>query len=75
MSRFLDTRGRSTLGIGICGRCSKKFSLDDLSPDPNAPGLMVCDKDRDDFDPYRLPGPAPDVIALPFTRPDDPMVV
>jgi hypothetical protein len=75
MSRSLDTRGRSTLGIGICGRCSRKFSLDDLMPDPNSPGLMVCSRDRDDFDPYRLPSRPADNIVLKFVRPDEVLTV
>lgn len=70
MSVFLDTRGRSTLGIGICGRCSRKFSLDDLMPDPNYPGLRVCRADLDEYDPYRLPARQPDRITLRFPRPD-----
>lgn len=70
MPRFLDTRGRTTLGIGLCARCSRKMSLDDLHPDPNAPGLMVCRADLDEFDPWRLPARPPDRVALRFTRPD-----
>jgi hypothetical protein len=70
---FLDTTGNNTLGIGICGRCSFKFPLDMLKPDPNVPGLMVCAADRDDFDPYRLPARSPDKINLPFVRPDTPL--
>lgn len=70
MAVFLDTRGRSTLGIGLCARCSRKFALDDLQPDPNYPGLMVCRADLDDFDPYRLPARQPDNITLRFVRPD-----
>jgi hypothetical protein len=70
MSVFLDTRGRSTLGIGICARCSRKMSLDDLYSDPNAPGLRVCKVDLDVLDPYRLPARQPDRIVLPFVRPD-----
>lgn len=73
MARFLNTRGRPTLGIGICSRCSIKFPLDKLSPDPNYPGLMVCDKDKDQYDPYRLPARQPEKISLPFTRPDAPL--
>lgn len=73
MSVFLDTRGRSTLAIGICGRCSRKMSLDDLYSDPNYPGLLVCLEDRDDFDPYRLPARQPEVISLRFPRPDTPL--
>lgn len=74
MPMFLNTQGRSTLGIGICGRCSRKFSLEDLHPDPNNPGLRVCAADRDQFDPYRLPAPQPDKITLRFVRPDEPLV-
>ena len=73
MGLFLDTRGRSTLGIGICARCSRKMSLDDLYSDPNAPGLRVCKADLDVLDPYRLPPRQPDRMALPFLRPDVPI--
>jgi hypothetical protein len=73
MPKFLDTRGKSTLGIGLCARCSRKFSLDDLSPDINYPGLMVCAADSDDLDPYRLPLPPADQISLRFVRPDTPL--
>ena len=70
MPIYLDTRGRSTLGIGICARCSRKFPLGDLQPDGNSPGLWVCAADNDQLDPYRLPAPAPDTIVLPYCRPD-----
>jgi hypothetical protein len=73
MARFLNTRGNPTLAIGICGRCSIKMPLGDLMPDPNYPGLLVCEKDRDQYDPYRLPARQPDNILLPFTRPDAPI--
>ena len=70
MGVWLNTRGRSSLAIGICGRCNRKFPLDDLCPDPNIPALMVCDKDRDQFDPYRLPARRTENISLRFPRPD-----
>lgn len=73
MPQYLDPTGNSTYGIAICGRCSKKFFLHELSPDPNTPGLMVCEADRDDFDPYRLPARQAEDISLPFTRPDVPL--
>lgn len=73
MSVFLDTRGRSTLGIGVCGRCSRKMSLDDLYPDANYPGLRVCREDLDEYDPYRLPARQPEVITLQYPRPDTPL--
>ena len=73
MGLYLNTRGNATLGIGICSRCSRKFPLDKLRPDPNYPGLRVCDKDLDDFDPYRLPPRQTENITLPFTRTDTPI--
>jgi len=73
MSIWLDTRGRSTLGIALCARCSRKMSLEELFSDPNSPGLKVCRADLDQLDPYRLPPRQPDQITLPFVRPDSPL--
>jgi energy-converting hydrogenase Eha subunit F len=73
VSVYLNTRGKTTLAIGICGRCSRKFSLDDLYPDPNYPGLRVCRVDMDEYDPYRLPARQPEVISLQYPRPDTPI--
>jgi hypothetical protein len=73
MGRWLNTRGNPTLGIGICGRCSIKMPIGQLQPDPNYPGLLVCEKDKDQYDPYRLPARQPDNIVLPFVRPDTPI--
>ena len=73
MGHFLDTRGNSTLGIGICARCSRKFPIGELRSDPNFPNLMVCKEDSDQYDPYRLAPRAPDQIVLPFVRPDLPL--
>lgn len=73
MSVFLDTRGRATLAVAICGRCSRKFPYDELMPDPNYPGLRVCRDDLDQFDPYRLPARQTENIALRFPRPDTPL--
>jgi len=73
MSVFLDPSGQATYGIAICGRCSRKMLLAELSPDPNYPGLMVCEQDRDEYDPYRLAPRRPDQIVLPFNRPDTPI--
>ena len=70
MPIFLDTRGRGTLGIGICDRCRRKMSIEELYSDPNSPGLRVCLMDRDEFDPYRLPARQPEVITLQTFRPD-----
>lgn len=71
MPRFLNTEGRSTLAIAICDRCRMKRPLDTLGPDPNFPGLRVCDQGcRDDLDPYRLPARQTERINLRFPRPD-----
>jgi hypothetical protein len=72
-SVFLDPRGHSTYGIALCGRCSRKFFLDELHMDPNSPGLMVCIADLDVLDPYRLPARQTENITLPFIRPDTPL--
>jgi hypothetical protein len=73
MSIFYDPTGKSTYGIGICDRCSRKMSIADLYSDPNSPGLRVCLEDLDDLDPYRLPARQTENITLPFTRPDTPL--
>jgi|TARA_B100000780_G_C21089241_1_gene438932 hypothetical protein len=70
VSIYLDPTGQPTFGIAICARCSIKFLLSELSPDPNFPGLMVCEADKDRLDPYLLPPRRPDQIVLPFNRPD-----
>lgn len=85
MSEYLNTLGRTRLAIGICGRCSLKFALDDLSPDPNYPGLLVCGTPgamtgqgtwiggsgcSDMYDPYRLPPRETEDITLEMPRPD-----
>lgn len=73
MPRFIDPTGEPTYGIGICARCSRKFRLAELHPDPNYPALMVCEADTDDYDPYRLAPRKEDQITLPFVRPDLPV--
>lgn len=70
MPVFLDTRGNPTLGVALCDRCSRKMPIHELHPDPNFPGLRVCRKDLDDYDPYRLPARQPETITLPFLRTD-----
>lgn len=73
MSIFIDPSGESTFGIAICARCSRKMPLDDLYSDPNAPGLMVCIDDLDEYDPYRLAARPTEEINLRFVRPDRPL--
>ena len=71
MPLFIDPTGKSTFGLGVCARCWRKFSLEDLFSDPNSPGLKVCIDDLDDYDPYRLPARRTEDITLPFYRPDE----
>lgn len=73
MPTFINPSGHANYGIGICDRCKFKFPLDELFRDPNYPGLRVCIKDRDQFDPWRLPARQTERINLPFVRPDVPV--
>lgn len=70
MSAYLDTRGNSILSVAICDRCRRKFPYVDLKPDPNFPGMRVCEVDLDNFDPWRLPARQTENIALRHPRPD-----
>jgi len=71
MSRtFLDTTGNPTLGVGICDRCRKKFPIDELRPDRDTPGLLVCRDDNDERDRYKLPQRKPESVSLRNIRPD-----
>jgi len=70
MSIFLNTTGKPTLGIGICDRCHKKFPIDELRPDRDNPGLLVCERDNDQLDRYKLPARVPESLTLRRIRPD-----
>lgn len=70
MPKYLNTLGNRTYAIGICDRCGCKFPYDELQPDPESPGLRVCEKDRDLPDPYMKPAKKPEVISLRYPRPD-----
>jgi hypothetical protein len=68
---FLDTRGLTSVAIGICDRCKMKRAYVDLGRDPNFPGLRVCNQGcADQIDPYRLPARKTERINLRFPRPD-----
>jgi hypothetical protein len=74
MPRFLDTTGLTSIAIGVCDRCKMKRAFVQLGPDPNFPGLRVCDQGcRDQFDPYRLAARKTERINLRFPRPDVPL--
>lgn len=70
MPMFISTQGNQKVAIAICSRCSCKFPYTDLSPDPNYPGLLVCDDDLDNLDPWRLPSRETENITLDHPRPD-----
>lgn len=70
MSRYVDTTGHTSAGIGLCDRCQRKFPLDELRPDGDSPGLLVCREDRDQLDPYKLPARKQENISLRVIRPD-----
>ena len=71
MPRFLDTRGNAVIAIFICDRCRMKRPIIEAMPDPNFPGLKVCQQGcADEKDPYRLPARKTERITLQFPRPD-----
>ena len=71
MPRFLNTEGNASIAIFICDRCRMKRAIIEAMPDPNFPGLKVCQQGcADQLDPYRLPARQTERIALRFPRPD-----
>lgn len=71
MPKWLDTTGMASLAIAICDRCKMKRTFVSLGPDPNFPGLRVCDQGcKDNLDPYRLAARQTERINLRFPRPD-----
>jgi len=71
MPRFLDTTGNAVIAIFICDRCKMKRAIVEAMPDPNFPGLKVCQQGcADEKDPYRLPARKTERITLQFPRPD-----
>jgi len=71
MPRFLNTEGNASIAIFICDRCRMKRAIVEAMPDPNFPGLKVCQQGcADQIDPYRLPARQTERIALRYPRPD-----
>jgi hypothetical protein len=71
MPRFLDTSGNAVIAIFICDRCKFKRPIIEAMPDPNSPGLKVCQQGcADQKDPYRLPARKTERITLQYPRPD-----
>lgn len=76
MALFLDTRGKSSLAVGICGRCKMKRASVDLRPDGDRPGLIVCGEGcSDQLDPYKLPARRSENISVQYPRPDEDLIV
>ena len=74
MPRFLNTEGNASIGIFICDRCKMKRAIVEAMPDPNFPGLKVCQQGcADQKDPYRLPARKTERITLLYPRPDVPL--
>jgi hypothetical protein len=71
MPMFLNTEGNASIAIFICDRCRFKRPIIEAMPDPNFPGLKVCQQGcADQKDPYRLPARKTERITLQFPRPD-----
>jgi hypothetical protein len=71
MPRFLNTEGNASIAIFICDRCKMKRAIVEAMPDPNFPGLKVCQQGcADEKDPYRLPARKTEKITLQYPRPD-----
>lgn len=71
MPRFLNTEGNALIAIFICDRCKMKRPIIEAMPDPNFPGLKVCQQGcADQKDPYRLPARQTERITLQYPRPD-----
>jgi hypothetical protein len=76
MPRFLNTEGNAVIAIFICDRCRMKRPIIEAQPDPNFPGLKVCQQGcADEKDPYRLPARKTERITLQFPRPDESVAV
>ncbi len=74
MSLYLDTTGLASLAIAVCDRCKMKRPIVEMSPDPNQPGVFVCEHGCVDvYDPWRLPAREPEDISLEHPRPDLPL--
>jgi hypothetical protein len=71
MPRFLNTEGNASIAIFVCDRCKMKRAIVEAMPDPNFPGLKVCQQGcADNKDPYRLPARKTEKITLQYPRPD-----
>ena len=78
MPLYIDTRGKTSVAIGVCDRCKMKRALVDLTEDLDSRGLQVCrglgpNGCQDTLDPYKLPARRSENISLRRPRPDEPL--
>lgn len=78
MPLYIDTRGKTSVAIGVCDRCKMKRALVDLTEDLDSRGLQVCrglgsNGCQDQLDPYKLPARRSENISLRRPRPDEPL--
>jgi len=66
-------RASPEIAWGICDRCGFRYKLNELIRDGQSPGLLVCEKDYDVKDPWRLPPQKVDRVNLRLTRPEVPL--
>ena len=75
MGLWLHTEGDTVVAVAICDRCKMKRHSTFLVPDPNTPGLRVCqDTCVDVYDPWRLAPRTTEDITVKGVRPEVPLV-
>jgi hypothetical protein len=74
MSLYIPVSAKGVVAVAICDRCKSKVRYDELRPDGNSPGLMVCEPCWDGKDPWKLPARKTEVITLRRPRPDEDLV-
>jgi hypothetical protein len=71
MPLYLNTSGNSVVAVAVCDRCKMKRAVTFLVPDPNSPGLQVCqDTCVDLLDPWRLAPRMTEDITVRGVRPE-----
>jgi hypothetical protein len=73
MPLYIPVSSKGVVAIAVCDRCKLKVRYDELRPDGNSPGLMVCEPCCDKKDPWKLPARKTEVITLRRPRPDEPL--
>lgn len=74
MGLYHPVSTKGSCAVAICDRCRIRMSANELRPDGNSPGLMVCKDCWDVKDPWRLPVRPTEVINTRYPRPDVPLI-